>query len=146
MTMATGRSEPETELDVDREAEAEPGATASPAELAAFYDRHDLTELPPGEPVEVAPARRPMVSRSVRLDLQVMRRLEAAADRRGVGVTQLMREWVLDRLAAEERGGRRGEDIAAELERLARELRGSAGGDSRGSSRGGASGGSADVS
>jgi CopG antitoxin of type II toxin-antitoxin system len=142
MTMATGRSEPETELEVDREAEAEPGATASLAELAAFYDRHDLTELPPGEPVEVEPARRPMVSRSLRLDLQVMRRLEAVAVRRGVGVTQLMREWVLDRLAAEERGGGRGESIAAELERLARELRGSAGG----GSKGGASRGSTDVS
>jgi hypothetical protein len=136
MTMTTGRSEPDAELEVDREAAAEPGATASLAELAAFYDRHDLTEFPLGEPVEVGPAKRPMVSRSVRLDLRDMRRLEAAAERRGLGVTQLMREWVLDRLAAEERGGQRAESIATELERLARELRGTSGGGGGGASRG----------
>lgn len=100
----------------------EPGAGASAADLAAFYDHHDLTELPPGEPVDVEPARRPMVSRSVRFDLDTMRRLRTMAERRGVGVTQIMREWILDRLAAEE-SGRHREDIAAELERLARALR-----------------------
>jgi hypothetical protein len=100
----------------------EPGAGASAPDLAAFYDRHDLTELPPGEPVDVEPARHPMVSHSIRFDRETMRRLRTMAAARGVGVTQLMREWILDRLAAEE-GGRPREDIAAELERLARALR-----------------------
>src|SRR5512143_4207094 len=102
----------------------EPSAGASAEELAAFYDGHDLSALDPGERVDAAPVREPMVSRSVRFDRETMQRLRAVAALRGTGVTQLMREWIVDRLEAEETGRRRSE-IAAELERLARELRAS---------------------
>lgn len=103
----------------------EPSAGASPEELARFYDEHDLTALHPGEHVEARAVREPMVSRSVRFDRETMRRLRAVAARRGLGVTRLMREWIVDRLEVEETGRHRS-DIAAELERLARELRTSA--------------------
>jgi predicted transcriptional regulator len=66
-----------------------------------------------------------MVSRSVRFDRATVERLRAVADTRGVGITQMMRQWILDRLEAEEHG-RRQDEIAGELERLARQLRATA--------------------
>lgn len=104
---------------------SEPGHGASPQELAEFYDNTDLTSLEPGEPVAVDTSREPMVSRSVRFDRATVERLRAIADTRGVGITQMMRQWILDRLEAEEHG-RRQDEIAGELERLARQLRATA--------------------
>jgi hypothetical protein len=104
---------------------SEPGPGASPQELAEFYDNTDLTSLEPGEPVAVDTSREPMVSRSVRFDRATVERLRAVADTRGVGITQMMRQWILDRLEAEEHG-RRQDEIAGELERLARQLRATA--------------------
>jgi hypothetical protein len=104
---------------------SEPGPGASPQELAAFYDDVDLTTLEPGEPVAMDTSREPMISRSVRFDRATVDRLRAAAEARGVGVTQMMRQWILDRLEAEEHG-RRQDEIAGELERLARRLRATA--------------------
>ena len=40
----------------------------------------------------------------VRFDPDALERLRRAADSQGVGITQLVRSWVLDRLVAEEAG------------------------------------------
>ena len=101
---------------------SEPRSGASPQELAEFYDDVDLTSLEPGEPVALDTSTEPMISRSVRFDRTTVDRLRAVADTRGVGVTQMMRQWIIDRLEAEEHG-RRQDEIAGELERLARRLR-----------------------
>ncbi len=93
--------------------------------LATRYDTTDTTTLE-GEEVELEPARDVMVSRSIRFDRQTMDRLRAAAAQREVGVTQLMRQWLVDRLDVEESGVGR-EQIAEELERLARQVRAAAG-------------------
>jgi hypothetical protein len=103
----------------------EAGPGASPQELAEFYDNVDLTSLEPGEPVASDNSREPMISRSVRFDRATVDRLRAVADTRGLGITQMMRQWILDRLEAEEHG-RRQDEIAGELERLARRLRATA--------------------
>lgn len=67
----------------------------------------------------------PMVSRSVRFPRQTMDRLHEVARARGVGVTQLIREWTEERLEA---GGELNDRVllADELERAARLLRDSA--------------------
>ncbi|MGH3829876.1 MAG: hypothetical protein ACRDRS_05395 [Pseudonocardiaceae bacterium] len=67
----------------------------------------------------------PMVSLSVRFPRNTMDRLREAARVRGVGVTQLIREWTEERLAA---GGDLSDRalLADELERAARLLRDSA--------------------
>ena len=93
--------------------------------MAARYDTTDTTEID-GDEITVEPAREVMVSRSIRFARETMDRLRAAAGRRGVGVTQLMRQWLVDRLEVEESGTGR-EQIAEELERLARQVRAAAG-------------------
>lgn len=67
----------------------------------------------------------PMVSRSVRFPRQTMDRLHEVARTRGIGVTQLIREWTEERLQA---GGELNDRalLADELERAARLLRGTA--------------------
>jgi len=70
------------------------------AEADEWLETHDLSELP------FAPDPEPdgllTVTFSTRLDRQTVARLRTVAQRRGTGATQLVREWVLDRLAAEE--------------------------------------------
>lgn len=96
--------------------------------LAEHYegraDEDILVEWERGTPVTIEVGE-PMVSRSVRFPRQTMDRLHAVASARGVGVTQLIREWTEERLAA---GGELNDRVllADELERAARLLRDSA--------------------
>lgn len=95
---------------------SEQGAGDSVHEVATFGNQ-------PGaliEPVRAAAG----ASRFVPFSPDTSQRLHALADAQGVGVGQLMRQWILDRLEAEEHG-RRQEQIAVELEQLARRLRAS---------------------
>jgi hypothetical protein len=80
-----------------------------------------LVEREQGEPVPLE-VREPMVSRSVRFSRSTMQRLHQAAAARGVGVTQLIREWTEQRLAASGELDDRA-ILADELERAARLLR-----------------------
>ncbi|WP_371781683.1 hypothetical protein [Streptosporangium subroseum] len=68
--------------------------------LAEIYATADTTEME-GEEVEIEPTSKAMVSRSIRLTREAMDSLREIAKERGVGVTQLMRSWILDRLMIE---------------------------------------------
>ncbi len=83
-----------------------------------------LAEWDRGEPVQIE-VREPMVSRSIRFPKSTFEQLRELAAARGVGVTQLIREWTEQRLAA---GGDLDDRaiLADELERAARLLRESA--------------------
>jgi hypothetical protein len=83
-----------------------------------------LAEWDRGEPVLIE-VREPMVSRSIRFPKSTFEQLRELATARGVGVTQLIREWTEQRLAA---GGDLDDRavLADELERAARLLRESA--------------------
>ncbi|MGH3939448.1 MAG: hypothetical protein ACRDTG_12605 [Pseudonocardiaceae bacterium] len=87
-------------------------------------DEEVLAEWERGEPVTIEVSE-PMVSRSVRFSRHTMDRLHEVARARGVGVTQLIREWTEERLDA---GGDLNDRVllADELERAARLLRDSA--------------------
>ncbi|MGH3720863.1 MAG: hypothetical protein ACRDRI_18845 [Pseudonocardiaceae bacterium] len=80
-----------------------------------------IAEWERGEPVTIDVGE-PMVSRSVRFPRHTMDRLREVARVRGIGVTQLIREWTEERLAA---GGDLTDRalLADELERAARLLR-----------------------
>ena len=96
--------------------------------LAEHYeqlsDEDVLVEWERGEPVTIDVGE-PMVSRSVRFPRQTMDRLREVARGRGIGITQLIREWTEERLEA---GGEPNDRalLADELERAARLLRDSA--------------------
>lgn len=87
-------------------------------------DAELLAEWELGEHVVIDPSG-PMVSRSVRFSRQTMDRLREVAEARGVGVTQLIREWTEERLTAYGDLSDRSL-LADELERAARMLRDSA--------------------
>jgi hypothetical protein len=87
-------------------------------------DEDVLVEWERGEPVTIDVGE-PMVSRSVRFPRQTMDRLREVARVRGIGVTQLIREWTEERLAADGDLNDRAL-LADELERAARLLRDSA--------------------
>jgi predicted DNA-binding protein len=93
--------------------------------LAEHYeqlgDEDVLVEWERGEPVTIDVGE-PMVSRSVRFPRHTMDRLREVASVRGIGVTQLIREWTEERLEA---GGNLNDRalLADELERAARFLR-----------------------
>jgi hypothetical protein len=97
-------------------------------ELTDHYERISdddlLAEWERGEPVLIE-VREPMVSRSIRFPKSTFEQLRELATARGVGVTQLIREWTEQRLAA---GGDLDDRavLADELERAARLLRESA--------------------
>jgi hypothetical protein len=97
-------------------------------ELTEHYERISdddlLTEWERGEPVAIE-VREPMVSRSIRFPRSTFEQLREIATARGIGVTQLIREWTEQRLTA---GGDLDDRIvlADELERAARLLRESA--------------------
>lgn len=96
--------------------------------LVEHYEQADdedlLVEWERGEPV-TTDVGEPMVSRSVRFPRHTMERLREVARVRGIGVTQLIREWTEERLEA---GGDLNDRalLADELERAARLLRDSA--------------------
>jgi argininosuccinate synthase len=87
-------------------------------------DEEVLVEWERGEPVTIDVGE-PMVSRSVRFPRHTMDRLREVARARGIGVTQLIREWTEERLEA---GGNLNDRalLADELERAAQLLRNSA--------------------
>jgi hypothetical protein len=87
-------------------------------------DEDVLVDWGRAEPV-VIEVGEPMVSRSVRFHRDTMDRLGEVASSRGIGVTQLIREWTEERLRA---GGDLTDRslLADELERAARLLRESA--------------------
>jgi hypothetical protein len=80
-------------------------------EEAAFWDTTDVTTIDPSELEEVTiDVAAPLsVSFAVRLDAATVAALREVAERRGLGVTQLVRSWILERLAIERSGaeGRR---------------------------------------
>lgn len=97
-------------------------------ELTDHYENLTSADLY-GEWERSTPARievrEPMVSRSVRFPRSTMDKLARVAAGRGIGVTQLIREWTEQRLAA---GGELDDRtiLADGLERAARLLRESA--------------------
>jgi predicted DNA-binding protein len=66
--------------------------------LKKFHDAGDaladLIDDRPGAHVPAPDTDVPMVSRSVRLPLDLYERVREAADGRGLGVTTLMRQWI----------------------------------------------------
>lgn len=66
--------------------------------LATMVDAPDDPGLPP--PRERTHRRAQMIS--IRLDMGDLERLKAAAQRRGVGYQPLLKQWLRERLAAEE--------------------------------------------
>lgn len=68
-----------------------------------YWDRADLSRLSPGELHEQSVDREPSrkTTFAVRLDQSAVDLLRALARARGVGPTQLVREWIMERLAAE---------------------------------------------
>jgi hypothetical protein len=82
--------------------------TAGRADEADFWDRTDLERLAPGElePAEVERPQRPLSSTfAIRLDPGTVSQIRRVARHEEVGVTQLVRRWVLDRLRIEESVG-----------------------------------------
>ena len=76
--------------------------TDSIAELAHFWDTHDVTEFEDELDEVAAPVfedRRPSVLR-VLLSIEEALALHRAAESRGVAETELVREWVRERLHA----------------------------------------------
>jgi predicted DNA-binding protein len=66
--------------------------------LKQFHDGADaladLIDDRPGGQLPAPDTDVPMVSRSVRLPLDLYERVRTAADERGLGVTTLMRQWI----------------------------------------------------
>lgn len=64
-------------------------------------DEADTLEFGTGTPVDVTATQR-MTAFAVRFDPSTVQRLRQRAESEGVGVTQLVRAWVLDRLEADD--------------------------------------------
>ena len=75
-------------------------------DMAARYeadaDEADALEFGSGTPVDVKAGPQRMSAFAVRFDPADVDRLRAKARAEGVGVTQLVRAWVLDRLEADD--------------------------------------------
>ena len=85
----------------------EPPIFSSIAEAADWHDSHDVGDLDAHSEEVASPfANSAGLSQvfSVRFDADAVTRLAAAATRRQVGVTHLVRSWVLERLGADEAG------------------------------------------
>jgi len=74
----------------------------TPEEVAAFMDSLTFTDRPADLP-PAAESTEVMVVRSLRLPLELDRRLKAAAQARGVAMSTLLREWIELELAGLER-------------------------------------------
>ena len=73
-------------------------------EEVAFWDSTSLDEIDPSEFEELTidkPIGPLSATIAVRFDARTMERLRAAAEVRGVGYTQLLRSWVMERLDVE---------------------------------------------
>jgi predicted HicB family RNase H-like nuclease len=70
-----------------------------------FWDETELTDVA-AEEVEVRRPKRPLSATfAVRLDEQSVKALRLIAERRGIGATQLVRSWILERLRLESAAG-----------------------------------------
>ena len=72
--------------------------------LADYFQSTSLADMESSE-VPVEPSSYPMVSRSIRMEQATMSEIRKVAKRRGVPVTQLMRQWIrqgLEQAKAEE--------------------------------------------
>jgi hypothetical protein len=72
------------------------------ARYEADADEADALEFGSGTPVDVKAGPQRMSAFAVRFDPADVDRLRAKARAEGVGVTQLVRAWVLDRLDADD--------------------------------------------
>jgi len=76
-------------------------------DMAARYeadaDEADALEFGSGTPVDVKAGPQRMSAFAVRFDPADVDRLRARAHAEGIGVTQLVREWILERLERERR-------------------------------------------
>jgi len=74
------------------------------AEQRAFYDDTDYSEeqLEPAEDVQVVHRLAPRSTFAVRLDGATIEQLRQVAQRKGTRPTQLVREWVVERLDSEQ--------------------------------------------
>lgn len=84
-------------------------------------DYYDLTELPLStlRRVRVNRPGRPQEAFALRLPPEVVEELRERAEARGLGVTQLVREWVIDRLEVERRRPRSADPLLWERTRTA---------------------------
>jgi hypothetical protein len=72
---------------------------ASREEEATFWDTHDLTDyLDELEPVEVRFTKKLSAGITIRLTPAMMERLQAEAQRKGVGPSTLARMWIVEHL------------------------------------------------
>lgn len=80
----------------------------SPEAEVDYWQRTDLTELAPGELEDVLVERVPSrkTTFAVRLDQSAVDRLRILARERGIGPTQLVREWIMSRIERETSLGR----------------------------------------
>jgi hypothetical protein len=69
-------------------------------ELATYFDKHDFSaEMEEGKWVTPETETEPMITTSLRLPRSVMDAVRSEANGRGIKPTQLVREWVEERLA-----------------------------------------------
>ena len=92
--------------------------------LAEHYDTHSQAEAVDRGTLVTEPTPDPMIVLSVWVPRAAAQRLRQAAARHQTKPTELIREWLLDRLEADEHASGR-EQLAAELEQFARRLRAS---------------------
>jgi hypothetical protein len=72
---------------------------ASRAEEAAFWDTHDVTDyLDELKPVKVRFAKKLSEGITIRLTPAMLERLQAEAQRKGVGPSTLARMWIVEHL------------------------------------------------
>lgn len=91
-----------------------------PEEERQFWGSTDLTDVD-SEEVEVERADRPLSATfALRLDQDSVESLRHIARQRGIGVTQLARSWILDRLRLERAAGELANPEADEVELRAR--------------------------
>jgi hypothetical protein len=92
-----------------------------------FWDTHDLETLSPDELEEIKvqrPERPPTSTFAIRLDQRTIEVIRYIAKARGLGPTQLVRSWVLERLSLERKAGRLADtttEFPQELERSMRD-------------------------
>lgn len=74
------------------------------AEQRAFYDDTDYSEvqLEPAEDVQVVHRLAPRSTFAVRLDGETIEQLRQVAKRKGTRPTQLVRDWIVERLDSEQ--------------------------------------------
>ncbi|MHB8294856.1 MAG: hypothetical protein ACYDH5_09595 [Acidimicrobiales bacterium] len=84
----------------------------------ADADEADAMEFGKGTPIEVKTGGQRMSAFAVRLDPADVARLRARAAVEGVGATQLVRAWVLDRLEADDTVPVEADEALSTLRRL----------------------------